>query len=262
MIASLIIAVYKRTDFLELVLASIENQTFRDMEVIIAEDDQSAEMKTFIQTRDRTFPFPLKHVSHEDRGFLKNRILNQGVLASEGRCLIFIDGDCILHREFVSEHVKRMRPDTCLFGRRAMLSRKLTDRLLEKKSLGDLSFTAMLRSKTRRLEDAIYVPFLTSFRDFGIKGSNFSLPRDLFYKINGFDEDFEKPFGGEDDDIERRLRLLGATLTCTRFKTIQYHLDHGGREGRSEAWESEGRAFCQKKIEEKRWRCRNGLVKG
>jgi glycosyltransferase involved in cell wall biosynthesis len=260
-IASLIIAVYKRTDFLELVLASIENQTFRDMEVVIAEDDQAPEVGAFVKARAQTFPFPLKHVNHEDRGFLKNRILNQAVLSSEGRCLIFIDGDCILHRKFVEEHAKRMRPDTCLFGRRAMLSKKLTERLLEKKSLGCLSFTAMLRSKTRRLEDAIYAPFLPSFRDFGIKGSNFSLPRDLFYKINGFDEDFEKPFGGEDDDIERRLRLIDTTLICTKFKTIQYHLDHGGREGRSEAWESEGRAFYQKKVEEKRWRCRNGLVK-
>jgi glycosyltransferase involved in cell wall biosynthesis len=45
---SLIIAVYKRVDFLELIFKSIEKQTFRNFQVIIAEDDCSPNIKNFL----------------------------------------------------------------------------------------------------------------------------------------------------------------------------------------------------------------------
>lgn len=256
---SLIIAVYKRSDFLELVLLSVKAQSYRNLEVIIAEDDQSENIKQLIgQTLD-SFPFPIKHVHHKDKGFRKNRILNKAVHASEGNHLVFIDGDCVLHNEFIKEHVKRAEPDVCLFGRRAMLTKKLTDKLINGKHLERLTLSSMFLTGTRHLEDALYLPWISSSRNFGVKGCNFSLNRDLLYKINGFDEDFEKPFGGEDTDIERRLRLINARFVCTKFKTIQYHLFHGGREGRQEEWAREGKALYQKKIDEGIPFCKNGL---
>ena len=41
---SLIIAVYQRPDFLERVLTSLLNQTFRNMEIIIADDGSGPEI--------------------------------------------------------------------------------------------------------------------------------------------------------------------------------------------------------------------------
>lgn len=256
---SLIIAVYKRSDFLELVLMSIERQSFRDVEVIIAEDDQSMEIKDLIRKRKVSFPFPIKHVCHEDKGFRKNKILNEALRIAQGEYMIFIDGDCLLHKRFIEEHVKHQKPDVCLFGRRAMLDRKTTDKLLQAKTFSRLSFLSLLFTKTRHLEDALYFPLLLTFRKTGVKGSNFSISRELMFKINGFDEDFERPYGGEDTDIERRLRLIGAKIVCVKFKAIQYHLEHGGREGRTEEWEHTGKHFYQKKVEEGEWYCKNGL---
>lgn len=258
---SLIIAVYKRADFLELVLSSIENQSCRDVEVIIAEDDRSDTIKSLVHKRKETFPFEIKHVSQGDKGFRKNRILNKAVLSSEGEQLIFIDGDCILHRKFIEEHAARLKPNTCLFGRRVMLSNKLTERLIRDGNIDSLSIFSIIRTKTKHLEDAIYAPWLHSPRKYGVKGCNFSLPRDLLYRINGFDEDFEKPIGGEDDDIERRLRLINARFVCTKFKTVQYHLFHGGREGREEYRKAEGNAFIEKKGNEGLCYCKNGLFR-
>lgn len=259
---SLIIAVYKRADFLELVLSSIEKQTFRDVEVIIAEDDQSSIINDLVLRRKLTCPFPIKHVTQRDKGFRKNRILNKAVLTSEGEQLIFIDGDCVLHRKFVEEHANRLKPNTCLFGRRAMLSRRLTEELLRDGNINRLSFSYIFLSNTKHLEDGIYLPWLHSKRNAGVKGCNFSLSRDLFYRINGFDEDFEQPIGGEDDDIERRLRQIDAQFTCTKFKTVQYHLFHGGREGRGKYLKTEeGQTFVEKKGKEGLAFCKNGLSK-
>lgn len=259
MAVSLIIAVYRRADFLELVLDSIETQSYRDLEIVIAEDDESESIQELVRKRSRLSPFSILHVHQPDRGFRKNRILNRAVLASRGKHLIFIDGDCILHPKFVEEHVRRARTATCLFGRRAFLSEKLTEKLLRSRSIHGVSPFSMLLTKTRHLEDGIYAPWLPSFRTFGVKGCNFSLGRELLYRINGFDEDFEKPFGGEDTDIERRLRLIDASFRCTKFKTVQYHLHHGGREGRKTAWQNEGADFYQKKVDERRALCVNGL---
>ncbi len=258
---SLIIAVYKRVDFLGLVLTSVENQSFRNMEVIIAEDDQSDDIRNFILSKTEAFPFRIKHVNQEDRGFRKNRVLNKAILASEGEHLIFIDGDCILHKKFIEAHVKRLKPGLCLFGRRAMLSRRLTTKLIHSGNIKGLSVFTMLLTKTRCLESGIYVPWIPSFRKFGVKGCNFSLSRDLMYKINGFDEDFESIFGGEDTDVERRLRLIDTEFLCIKFKAVQYHLYHEGREGREESWETEGKAFYQKKIDEELPFCKNGLLR-
>lgn len=258
---SLIIAVYKRADLLDLVLSSIENQSFRELEVIIAEDDQSDTIRTLVHKREDTFPFPIRHVSQQDKGFRKNRILNKAVLASAGRNLIFIDGDCILHRKFIEEHAKRLKPNTCLFGRRAMLSDKFTEKLIRNGNVESLSVLSMIRTGTRHLADGIYAPWVPSTRKSGVKGCNFSLNRDLLYKINGFDEDFEKPIGGEDDDIERRLRLINTRFRCTKYKTVQYHLYHGGREGRDIYWAREGMAFCEKKKKEGLFYCKNGLFR-
>lgn len=256
---SLIIAVYKRVDFLELVLMSVARQSFRDMEVIIAEDDQSDEVKKYIQSIEGSFPFVIKHVSHEDRGFRKNRILNSAVRVSLGSYLVFIDGDCLLHEKFIEEHVKHLGPDLCLFGRRAMLGPDITEKLIRTQTLKWLSFFYLLSTKSRHVEDALYLPWLTSQRKMGVKGCNFSLSCDLLKKINGFDEDFEKPYGGEDTDIERRLRMIHVRFMCTKFKTIEYHLFHGGRESRSSDWEHEGKAFYQKKVDSGLWFCENGL---
>lgn len=258
---SLIVAVYKRNDFLELVLSSIENQSFRDIEVIIAEDDQSDTIKELVSINKKKLPFPIKHVNQEDKGFRKNRILNKAVQVSAGEHLIFIDGDCVLHQKFIEEHAKRLESNTCLFGRRAMLSKKLTDRMIHDGNIDSLSILSMIRTKTRHLEDGIYVPWLFSTRKYGVKGCNFSLSRDLLYKINGFDEDFEAPIGGEDDDIERRLRLINARFVCTKFKTVQYHLFHGGREGREEYRKAEGNAFIARKKNEELSYCKNGLFR-
>ncbi len=57
-------------------------------------------------------------------------------------------------------------------------------------------------------------------------GCNFSLPKELMIKINGFNEDYTGPGIGEDSDIEYRLRLAGAKFRSVRNKAILYHLFH------------------------------------
>jgi len=73
------------------------------------------------------------HVWHEDHGFRKNQILNKAIAIAAGDYLIFIDGDCIPHKEFVKEHYCNKALKTCLTGRRVNLSESLTNKLTPEK---------------------------------------------------------------------------------------------------------------------------------
>lgn len=255
---SLIISIYRNVDFLELVLKSVGLQMFKDFEVIIAEDGNSKEMKQFIVDQSKIYDFKIKHIFQKDEGFRKNRILNQALKIARGEFLVFIDGDCILHKKFLKEYSRRADKSTCLFGRRVELDRETTNKLLKTKDLKLLSTYRLLFTKTKKIEDAIYLPFSVTNRMSGIVGSNFCVPREKMYEINGFDNDFESPTFGEDTDIERRLRLIGINLRCTKNKTIQYHLYHKKRERKEDS--KHNKKLYQRKLEEGKWYCENGLI--
>ena len=64
-----------------------------------------AEVVKEIESIASNYSFRIKHTWHPDKGFRKNKILNQAILASESDYLIFIDSDCVPHSKFVEEHL-------------------------------------------------------------------------------------------------------------------------------------------------------------
>ncbi|PKN14381.1 MAG: glycosyl transferase family 2, partial [Deltaproteobacteria bacterium HGW-Deltaproteobacteria-24] len=99
---SVIIAVYKDVQALELIIESLKQQTYKNFEVIIAEDGQDEHMKAFV---DSITSLEVKHTTQEDLGIRKTRSLNNGIIASSGKFLIFIDGDCIPYSTFIESYV-------------------------------------------------------------------------------------------------------------------------------------------------------------
>ena len=71
--------------------------------MIISEDGESIEMKKYVSTIDG---LDVKHTTQEDNGVRKARSQNNGIFASSGEYLIFIDGDCIPYTTFIDGHVK------------------------------------------------------------------------------------------------------------------------------------------------------------
>ena len=256
---SLIIAVYNRIDFLELVLKSVENQIFKNFEVIIAEDNDSFKMKQFVRKSRVEYSFDIRHVCQNDRGFRKNRILNRAIKLAESDYLIFIDGDCILHPRFLFEYAVRAQPDLCLFGRRVRLDEKITGKLVKTGDFKLLSLFSLLFTKTKRIEDGFYFPFYTPRKKKNILGCNFCVSKQNMITINGFDEDFECPLYGEDTDVRRRLEMTGVRLESTKFKAVQYHLYHLVGD-RAKCWDISGRMY-EKKFSGGLFYCLNGLVK-
>ncbi|MBZ4683376.1 MAG: hypothetical protein JG768_800 [Fusobacteriales bacterium] len=256
---SLVISVYKNIDYLDLILRSLKNQVYKNFEIIVAEDNNGKEMKDYIEKVKHDYKFVIKHVTQEDRGFRKNKILNKAIKEAEGSHIIFIDGDCVLHNKFIYQYVKNIKENYVLFGRRTHISKNLTEKLVKTKKLFLLSLPIILLTKCKRKEEAFYIPFITSKRKSGVYGCNFMVSKKDLYEVNGFDEEYEGPYYGEDKDIESRLRLKGLKFNCIKRKVIEYHLYH--EKGDREEAAKKNKEIYERKVKEGKYFCELGIEK-
>src|SRR5260370_20420287 len=112
-----------------------------------------------------------------------------------------MDSDCIPHRHFVMDHWNSRAPETVLCGRRVDLgeevSRSITPAIVKADGHQRLTFATVadiLRAKTINWEESIRLPVpglgrLIHWKKPSLLGSNFSLGRSLFERVNGFNED-------------------------------------------------------------------------
>ncbi|MDQ7066805.1 MAG: glycosyltransferase [Sulfurimonas sp.] len=106
---SLIIAVYKDVEALHLIFKSLKNQTYENFEVVVAEDGESEVMLEAIAFAKNKYSFEIIHVRQEDNGVRKSCSQNNGIKASSGEYLIFIDGDCLLYSTFIRKSCSTCR---------------------------------------------------------------------------------------------------------------------------------------------------------
>jgi glycosyltransferase involved in cell wall biosynthesis len=230
---SLIIAVYNRPDFLERVFVSLLNQTFPDFEILVADDGSGPEIAEVIERYQAQFRHPNVHVWHEDDGFRKTIIVNRAATQGRADYLVFIDGDCILHHRFLERHYRRRLARQVLSGRRIMLSPELTERI----TLDDIRTRKIERpsywwkhSKPHDRKNGIYIPLLFGMRGlfaarYQILGSNFSVHREDFFQINGYDERIVGR-GLEDNNLCTRFLNSGISVRAISQEALQYHCHH------------------------------------
>jgi hypothetical protein len=228
--ASVVMACYKDSDIVERNLAAFAGQSYRDFEVIVADDGSPEDYGPLLQRLAAHFSYALKHVRHEDQGFRKTRILNRAVSVSRFERLIFIDMDCLPHRDFVRHHVQYLKPGTALAGRRVEIQRDVVPTaqqiLYHGLELGPLQLLRLwLRGRANLIEHGLVLPGSHDIPHRGILGCNFSVWKEDLCKINGFNAEFTGP-GWEDTDVDFRLQLAGVQLKTLRHKIVEYHVEH------------------------------------
>ncbi|MDH4036626.1 MAG: glycosyltransferase [Candidatus Krumholzibacteria bacterium] len=230
---SLVIAVYQRDDFLTLVLTSLLDQTLRNFEAIIADDGSGPPVAEVIESFQGALAHPILHVRHDDDGFRKTIIVNRAVTRARADFLVFIDGDCILHRRFLERHYRRRRRRLALSGRRVMFDRELTERLttddVRSRRIQHIPFWWKHAGRIDRW-NGFYLPFMHRLRnirraDYELVGSNFSLNREDFFRVNGYDERIVGR-GLEDNNLRARLLNSGVAVGTITREALQYHMFH------------------------------------
>jgi len=224
---SLIVTTYNWPEALNLSLRSVFKQTQMPDEIIVADDGSRQETRELIQAISKEFNFPIIHCWQEDIGFRLSRSRNNAIIASTSDYLIFIDGDIIIHKDFVKDHVKYSQRGTFVNGSRVLLAKPLSDSLLS----GKLNELGCRFLKEKNNINGLRIPFLhklikgPQYTIQRIKGCNMAFWRSDLIEANGFDENFVG-WGREDSDMAARLLNLGIKRFNLKFLAICYHLYH------------------------------------
>lgn len=238
---SLIIAVYKDIEALDVIIESLIEQTYKNFEVIIAEDGNSEEMAKYVSTiKD----LDIIHTTQEDIGIRKSKSQNNAIRASNGEYLLFIDGDCVLYSTFIEYHVKLAQEGYFVGGRRVNLGPKYSNMLrkkqikpieLEKKFLWrflDISKDALEGHSEEGFSyppNSIIDKIIQKFKKgkkLRLLGCNFGCFKKDIVAINGFDEELKDAAVAADTDIQWRLEAIGLKMKSCKNIANQFHLYH------------------------------------
>jgi len=224
---TLIITTYNSPSLLGLCLESIKNQTVAIDEVIIADDGSANETKDLITSYNKGSNIEIIHSWQNDKGFRVARSRNNAILKSSGDYIVLIDGDMILHSNFIQDHIINAEHGFFVQGSRVLLSEKQT-----KKSLiqNKIKFSFLSLGLMNR-KNAVHSQFLSKTfikkKDYinGIRSCNMAFYLKDCLNINGFNNDFVG-WGREDTEFVVRLINSGVKRKNIRFCAIQYHLWH------------------------------------
>jgi glycosyltransferase involved in cell wall biosynthesis len=259
---TLAITTYERPDALAAVLASVARQGVAPGEVIVADDGSGAGTGAVIGRFAASYgAAPVHHVRQPHEGFRLTRLRNLAIARASGEYVVFVDGDMLLHPEFVADHARHARHGAFTQGVRVLLDERATARVLAQPdrecSFGPLSPGL---GGLRRLH-ALHSPWLADvMRGFGnrliaIKGCNQGYWREDLVRVNGFDEDIVG-WGPEDKELGVRLANLGVRRQSLLCGGIAFHLHHPPAD-RSRRAANE--AVLTASLAERRTRCVRGL---
>ena len=232
---SVIVSTYNSEAWLEKVLHGYAAQTYRHFEVVVADDGSAPSTHTLVQQHARSYPVPLRHVWHEDRGYRRQEILNLAIPLTAHDYLVFTDGDCIPRSDFLQVHARHAQPGRFLSGGYCKLGMELSKRIcLEDIQTGRCfdrgwlgSHERMGLSNTLKLGagpiSAGWLDAITTARPTFNNCNSSAWKKDLI-AINGYDERMK--YGGPDREVGERLENNGIRGKQIRHRAVCVHLDH------------------------------------
>jgi glycosyltransferase involved in cell wall biosynthesis len=232
MTCSLIITTYNWKDALDLVLLSVRGQTRMPDEVIVADDGSRPDTRQLLLEHARDFPVPLRHSWQEDTGFRAARSRNRAIAAATGEYIVLIDGDMVLHPDFIADHLWAAERGSFVQGMRVLTWPGASAKLLKQRRVRLRFFEPGIRRRRHTVHSRLLARLaLATTRGKnrkGIKTCNQGWWRSDLEAVNGFDERFEG-WGREDDDLAARAFQAGIDRRSLRFAGLATHLHHDER---------------------------------
>ncbi len=213
---SVIIATYKRGEFLVDTIPSILSDGYPDLELIVV--DQTPGYEPSVQQRldELLSRHPIRYIRLPRPNLPLAR--NVGLRASSGQVIVYVDDDVLLHPRFIEAHVSRyadasvgavagrvMRPDNILSDAAGEVGRVFADG----------SFTANFDRTT------------PCDCDWGA-GCNMSFRRDVLERIGGFDERYIGSAYREDGDTFMRVKRAGLRVVFDPSASLDHLAAPGG----------------------------------
>ena len=229
---SLIISTFNNPTALSCCLKSVVGQSVLPEEVIIADDGSDERTANLIRDINKNFPIPIIHLWQSDEGYQLAKIRNKAFLKAKSELLIQIDGDVILHPDFINDHKRMAEPGTFMSGTRTLVDKPLSEQIVN----GQFPISKIGSEKNHFIKkyNSWYSKLLSRLNYFlqrgksnykHVLGCNMSFWKSDLEKVNGYNESF-KGWGKEDNDLAIRLMNAGVQLRFIKFAGILYHLHH------------------------------------
>ena len=227
---SLIISTYNWPEALDLVLMSVSLQHHMPDEVLIADDGSTAPTALLVKQWASRLPVPLHHMWQEDKGYRLARSRNRAIAAARGDYVITVDGDMVLHPEFVGDHLRASQRGFFVQGPRVYTDAAGAAHMLKRSAV---SFNPLSPGIRRRhialrshwLSRSFSRDYVTTNR---VRGCNQAFWRTDLIAVNGFEERMTG-WGPEDKECVARLQNAGIRGRELRFAALACHLDHASR---------------------------------
>lgn len=230
MLVSVLISTYNWKEALALCVRSVLRQTVRPAEIVIADDGSRDDTRATIEALRRETDIPIVHVWQEDCGFRKTEILNKAILKVSHPYIVQIDGDVVLERHFIEDHLEVAEKGCFVCGSRVGLKPEMTARFLREGvdfrppflqlGLGYALNSLRIGPLRRYLAPRFGQKDLTRLR-----GCNMAFWREDLLRVNGYNEDLTM-WGQEDTEIAYRLMHAGVCKRFLKAGGVEYHLWH------------------------------------
>ncbi len=229
---TLIICTYNWPEALSLVLSSIASQSVLPNEIIVADDGSDESTAKVIEEISNQISTPIIHSWQEDDGCRIPHSRNRAIAKSNYEYIIMIDGDTVLHKDFIKDHKRFAQEGLYIQGSRVLLQSEFTSSLIKKNLFKKPSFyLEHAKNKINMLRLPLLTKLMSYFKSQNInriRGCNFSLFKEDVIKVNGFNEEITT-WGREDSEFVQRLFNSGVRKQHLKFSGIQYHLYHKER---------------------------------
>ena len=215
---SVIIPTYNRLSIFKKCLQSILEQTYNteNYEIVIVDDCSSDDTNSYCENIIKRYS-NIKYIRNESN---QGRVItrNNGILASTGEILIYLDNDNVVSSEFINAHYNMHQS----FGHKhiAVLGNICYDPVeLKKSNFGRFIQSRAIGYRSRRDMKGID---LNNLNPKFFAGGNSSVRKEDAVKIGLFDGDFKR-YGGEDESFGYSLNQHGIRLVYAEdAKSVHY----------------------------------------
>lgn len=261
MLVSLMISTYNWKEALSLCLYSVFRQTVKPCEILIADDGSRDDTRQLIENMRTKTDIPIVHIWHEDIGFRLSAIRNRSIERAKGDYLIQIDGDVLLDKNFIADHLELAEKGCFVCGSRVLLDRLATIRLFR----GVETHPTLLKQNVSSLMNAFRSHVLRRYLAnryakhsmHRIRGCNMAFWREDLLRVNGYNEALEM-WGQEDAEIAYRLVHIGIRKKQLKMGGVQFHLYHKPASRANLEYHDQ---VLNRAIEEKTVWCERGIIK-
>lgn len=223
---SLIITTYNWKEALKVVIDRVRVQSVLPHEVIIADDGSRSDTKEMLDRMRSELPIPLIHSWHADNGFRAAESRNKAIARATGDYIVLIDGDILIGKHFIEDHIKYAKRKQVIQGGRVLMNQARTDSYFCHNKIPKF-FTSGIRNRKNIIRNKILSSVFSrrSYKTKRTRTCNMSFFREDAIAINGFNHDFIG-WGCEDDEFVVRLKNHGVIMLSLKFAANCFHLHH------------------------------------